>query len=154
MYYLLNYLRGKSLLVASLGLLLSPAIHFIETYLYSDWQFLKFLLIVIAIDTCLGVWLSFKNHNVSSGKFSRLFNKLVLYLVFMVLTHILCHYTVEGAQNNLFGWFSSLAYSGIMVRESLSIVENLSALYPGLLPDWIMERLKNYEKTGNPDQIK
>ena len=127
---------------------LSPAVQFVEQYLFSDWEFLKFLLILVGIDTVLGVYLGWKNFRLSSSTFSKLFMKMIVYLLFLVLTHILAHFTVNGEKNTLFDWFSSIAYAGIMVREGLSILENLTGINPNLLPSWVIDRLKNIDKTG------
>jgi toxin secretion/phage lysis holin len=134
-----------------LGLLtfsLATPLQFVEQYLFSDWEFLKFLLILITIDTVLGMVLGWKSRKLSSSRFAKLFVKMIVYLTFLVLVHILAHFTVEGEKNNLFNWFSSIAYAGIMVRESLSILENLSGINPNLLPTWAIDRLKNIDKSG------
>jgi toxin secretion/phage lysis holin len=127
---------------------LAAPLHFIEVYVFSDWEFLKFLLVLIGIDTILGIWKGWRSYKLSSEAFSRLFVKMLVYLAFLVLAHGLAHFTVEGEKNSLFGWFSSIAYSAIMVRESLSILENLSFINPHILPGWVMERLKNFDRNG------
>lgn len=125
-------------------------LNFVERYIFSDWQFLIFLLVLIGMDTTLGVYRSWQKKSLSSQDFSRLFAKLVLYLLLLVLTHVLVSFTISGAQNVLFGWFSSVAYAGIMIRESLSIMENITAINPNILPGWVMDRLKGFDKTGAP----
>lgn len=142
----------KITILALLTFSIAPVIHFVDIYIFSDWEFLKFLLCLIGIDTGLGMFNAWKKFSLSSDLFSRLFGKLILYLVFLVLTHVLVHFTVEGNKNELFSWFSSFAYSGIMVREGLSIVENITKINPNILPAWIMDRLKIYDKTG-PEPI-
>jgi toxin secretion/phage lysis holin len=146
-----NWLRSKTFVALLLSLTFNPHIYFIETYLFSDWQFLKFLLILITIDTCLGVYLSWMHYEVSSYGFAKVFQKLVVYLVFLVLIHILCHFTVYGERNTLFTWLTSLGYGGILVREGISILEHLALINPNLLPQWLIKRLKDFDHTGNTE---
>jgi toxin secretion/phage lysis holin len=143
---------GKPAFMLAFTIPVSLIVKTVETYVFSDWQFLKFLLVLISVDTLLGLVLSFKNHRLSSLEFSRLFTKMLVYLGFLVLTHILCHFTVEGRPNTLFGWFSTMAYSAIVVRESLSIFEHFREINPNLVPKWLVNRLKAFDANG-PDSI-
>ena len=47
-----------------------------------------------------------------------------------------------------FGWFDDLAYSAIVVREAISIIENIGAINNNLLPPWILKRLRQFDSTG------
>jgi toxin secretion/phage lysis holin len=125
-----------------------PFLHLIETYLFADWQFLKFLLVLIGLDTFLGMAWAWKKGVVSSRTFSRLLTKLLAYMGFLVLIHVLCHFTIEGVRSSLFAWLSSMAYGAILVREGISILENLVRLSPGTLPTWIVSRLKALDEQG------
>lgn len=127
---------------------LAPLTQMIETYLFADWQFLKFLLVLIALDTMLGVAWAWRTKTVSSRTFSRLLTKLFVYVAFLVLIHVLCHFTVEGVRSGLFAWLTSLAYGAILIREGISILENLVRLSPGTLPAWLVARLKAMDEQG------
>jgi toxin secretion/phage lysis holin len=135
----------KSFNLILYSMALTPIIAFIETYLFQDWQFLKFLLILIVLDTVLGLINSWKKRQVSSYGFGKLITKLVLYLFFLVLIHVLCHFTVAGAQTHLFDWLNTLACSAIMLRESISILENLALINKKIIPTWVLDRLKKVE---------
>ena len=139
--------------LATISVMAGTALNIFEKYIFSDWQFLVFLLILTALDTILGLYRAWLKKELSSQIFSRVFTKLLLYLSMLVLTHVLVSFTVEGAKNSIFGWFSSVAYAGIMVRESLSILENLTAINPNILPGWVMDRLKGFDKSGNVTDI-
>jgi phage-related holin len=131
------------------SLAIAPFVGFVETYLFSDWQFLRFLGVLIALDTGLGMAMSWRTRRISSNRFARLFQKSIVYLTLLVLVHVLCHFTVEGQRNQLFDWFSSFVYAAIMVREGISILEHLASLNPKLLPPWILQRLLELDKHGN-----
>lgn len=127
----------------------APIIHIIETYLFSDWQFLAFLFVLIGIDTALGFIKAFNENELDSEDFAHLFKKVIVYLVILILTHVLVHFTVDGEQNILFSWFNSAAYSSLMVRESLSILKNLGKVYPGLVTTGLLKKLKSFDADGN-----
>lgn len=134
----------------TLGLIFSPIVGVIEKYLFADWQFVIFLLILVSIDTLLGLAIAWHENNLDAADFGAVFKKVILYLVLLILTHVLVHFTIDGHANTIFGWFNSAAYSAIMVRESLSILANLGKLYPGLVPTSIIKRLKQFDEDGQP----
>jgi hypothetical protein len=41
-----------------------------------------------------------------------------------------------------------LCYAALLVRESISIIENIGAIKPDLLPKWILKRLKSFDDKG------
>ncbi|MES2386476.1 MAG: phage holin family protein [Bacteroidota bacterium] len=116
-----NWLKSKLITGAAISVCLSPLIKWIEIYVFSDWQFLNFLLVIICLDTALGVWAAIRGFRVSSYAFSAIFKKLIIYFTILVLIHILCHF--------------------IMVREGWSIGENLNLIRPGLFPKWLSQHL-------------
>jgi hypothetical protein len=123
--------------------------HFFETYVFADWQFLTFFLILQVIDTFLVFYKAVVAKSFNIGLLGIVLQKIFTYICFLVLVHILANYTIEGEKNSFFGWFTGVGYSAIMVRESLSILENISSIRPELIPHWILKRLKQYDKTGN-----
>ena len=123
-------------------------VQFFETYVFDDWQFLIFFLMLLTIDMILNFYKSFSTKTLTLKLVGILFQKVLIYTCFLVLVHIVSHYTIDGEKNSFFGWFSSVAYSAVMVRESISILENISSIRPELIPLWILKRLKHYDKTG------
>lgn len=128
-------------------------LHLFEKYLFSDWQFLVFLMVLIGIDTATGFWKHWKLNSVSSKGFAAFFQKVIVYAVFLILTHGLKNFTVAGAVNGLFSWVDNLFYAAIMVREAISIIENLGVIRPGLLPNWILAKLKSFDETGKTQDL-
>jgi phage-related holin len=122
-----------------------------EQYVFADWQFLTFLGVLVCIDTLLGLIKSYKTGSLSLRFFGLVAGKVLIYACFLVLAHIVSHYTIEGVKNEFFGWFNNFAYSAIIVRESISVLENMGAIRPGLIPDWILKKLKQYDKNGRFD---
>lgn len=128
-----------------LGISLSPIFMFIQKYIYNDWEFLKWLFLLIALDTFTGVWKSYKAMEISSKGFSQVITKVTIYSIFLIVIHILQYFTVDKQINSLFGWLNDVAYSTLIIRESISIFENLAVIEPKLFPIKILEKLKAFE---------
>lgn len=122
--------------------------HYTEKYVFADWQFLNFLIVLVIIDTVLGIYKAYKSDALTTRIVHMLFQKIIIYTCFLVLVHIVSHFTIEGEKNSFFTWFNSFAYSAIIVRESISVLENMGAIRPGLIPYWILKKLRQYDKDG------
>jgi len=119
-----------------------------NTYIFNDWSFLVYLVIMIIIDTILGVWKAFKYGNLSSARFGGLVIKSVLYAIFLVVIHNLTNFSTNDVTKSIFMWVEELCYAALLVREAISIIENIGAIKPDLLPVWILKRLKSFDKNG------
>ena len=130
----------------------------VEKYLFSDWQFLYFLLVIIFLDTALGVWKNLKTKTLSSRGFAGFFEKITLYAVFLIVTHVLVSFKIADSQLPVFAWIDDVFYSAIIVREIISVIENIGAIKPDLIPAWILAYLKKFDTSGkltdlqNPSQ--
>ena len=118
---------------------------FVDKYIFNDWQFVISLVIVLAIDTVLGVLISIRNRTFSSQGFGKFFEKVLIYMSVLILTHVLGHYRIDGIENHVFNWFDHFTYSAIMIREAISILENVSKLKPDLVPGWVLKKLKSFQ---------
>lgn len=141
---------GYAFLLSATGY---PVMKFVEKYVFNDWQFLVFLVVVVGVDTVLGFWKNWRYHTLSSAGFSKLFTKILIYGSVLVLTHVLTRFTIGGEANTIFSWFDTVMYSAIMVREAISIVEKVGAISPGILPRWILKRLQAFDNSGNPKDL-
>lgn len=146
MKYLLA-LTNKKIILMSVSL--SFLVKLFEKYIFSDYEFLIFLIVIVSIDTVIGFLKAFHLHNVSSKGFSLIFTKFIVYTSLLILTHTLKHYTVAGEPNHIFGWIDNFIYSAIILREAISILENIAAIYPNLLPKSLLKRLKDFDQDGN-----
>ncbi len=141
----------KNLVQFLLSAVLMPIIALVQTYVFADWEFMKFLLVLVAIDTALSFYQHYQSHSINSKRFALIIPKLIGYFILLILSHVIVHFTVEGEQNSLFGWFETFCYSAIIVRESLSILEHFSLLFPSIVPKTILKRLRTLEKGGFAD---
>lgn len=122
--------------------------HLIERYLFNDWQFAAFLSVLVFIDTLTGFWKHFKLETISSKGFARTITKLMVYSMFLIVTHIMSSFTINGMPNVVFQWFPQAAYTVLIIREALSVIENLNIIMPGIIPAWMVNKLKNIGNNG------
>lgn len=146
-------LDPKTTISLKVGVVLIPVFNILEKYIFKDWEFLAFLIVLIMVDTALGIYKHWKMKTVSSKGFSQLFEKILIYTAALVVTHVMTNFMVSGEPNALFGWVDRLIYGAIMVREAISIFENIGAINSRLLPIWILKRLKQFDETGDPNAM-
>jgi toxin secretion/phage lysis holin len=138
----------KTVEAAKTSLIVSPYLVIIEKYFFSDWDFLGFLLVLILVDTIMGVQRSWVQRTVSSRGFSRIFIKLCVYANLLILTHVMTHFTVRNEPNQIFKWFDYFMYSCMMAREALSILEHIAFIEPRLVPKLLLKRLALISEEG------
>ena len=119
-----------------------------DTYLFADWQFFLFLLGMIMVDTILGTYKAWKNKTLESRAYARLFEKILLYGGALIMSHILMQFTIKGKASGFFDWTDDVLFCGIMVREAISILENIGEIRPDFLPKFILARLKKFDESG------
>lgn len=131
-----------------LGSLFTPIFTYIQKYLFNDWEFLNWIFILIILDTFTGTWRAFNDKELSSRNFAQVIKKVIIYCVFLIVIHVLEFFTVKSEINAVFGWIDTLAYSTLIVREAISVFENLAAIAPNMFPIKILERLKKFNEDG------
>ena len=120
----------------------------IEMYLFHDWNYLLSLFILIAIDTATGFMKAVKQNVVSSVKFGRLFIKVFLYVLVLIVVNVLITFKVQGAHPSVFDWMEVFILTALMFREAISVFENVAIIYPTLLPRFVMRRLEQFDENG------
>jgi phage-related holin len=149
----LSFVLGKKILTfaeyGAISSVLSFVIMIIDKYVFNDWEFIAMLTVLIALDTILGFYVAFINKEISSDKFAKLFTKIIVYMVMLICSHAATHVKANGSEITILAWLDSVIYSGIIVREILSLFEKCAIIQPSLVPQWIIKRLKQYNETGN-----
>ena len=64
------------------------------------------------------------------------------------MTHVVTHFTVEGATNTVFWWVDWWMYSALIVKECLDIMRNGGKLDPSLMPKRLIKLFKDFDETG------
>ena len=125
--------------------LFATAIKLIQTYLFSDFEFLIWLFILIVLDTATGMLHAWKQKSFSSFGFSKVIVKVVLYVVALIVVNVLQNFKIGGEHVPVFDWIDYFLCTAMILREAISIFENIARIMPGLLPRWVLSHLKAFE---------
>lgn len=107
----------------------TPIAAFIETYVFADWEFLKWLSLFMFLDMVTGIMKAVKRKEaVTSYGIRRTVVKALQYGIFLIVVHGLDNFRVKGEEIQVFGWLVTAAYSFLMGIEGKSILENLATL--------------------------
>ncbi|MCR4602481.1 MAG: bacteriophage holin [Prevotella sp.] len=118
------------------------------SYVYQDWEFAKWIAIAIVIDTAASIVKHFIYKDISSDEFWKKFSKKIfVYILLLILSNILSNYTVQGHKVGATDWISEYLCVYMIIREAISILENLNAIIP-IVPAWLLKRLKDFNEKG------
>ena len=138
-------------LITMIALPITPFIELFEKYVFGDWEFVKYLVVLVVIDTILGFSKHYIKHDISSKAYGMIAKKIVSYSIVMIVAHVVATFKVGGEQIESLVWFRYFACSELMVREAISIIENLEVISPGFIPKSIVRRLSEFDSnTGKP----
>lgn len=120
----------------------------IAHYFYQDWEFAKWIGVAVVVDTLLGIAKHVIHKDVSSEDFWRKFlKKIVGYAALMILSNVLVNYTVQGSPVGATQWMGTYLCTFMMVREAISIIENVNAIVR-IVPKSIIKRFKDFNEKG------
>jgi phage-related holin len=139
---------NKLLFYIFLGWNLAPFVHFLNTYVYNDWEFLKFLFVICCVDTALGIAKAIKQKNLSTKGFGMVFYKMIVYSSALITSHVLVSFTVHNNSSFLFTWFDNVIFAAIIVKEGVSIFENIAIIDPSVFPKSILKYLRDFDAAG------
>jgi phage-related holin len=146
-----NYLYSFYLpVLLSVPLSCASITAFIEKYVYNDWEFLKYLSILIIIDTVISWVYHLKKKDFSSKGFGMIFTKILIYSGMLIVSHVIGNFTVEGGNVEIYTWFRSVVCNALIIRESISIIENSAKISPTLVPARIRKYLADFDENGSP----
>lgn len=138
----------KTLFTACVSMPVSAMFEFVDKYIYSDWDFARSIVILIVIDTVMSMVKHWKNRDASSQFFWKgTSSKLFVYSLLLITANILANYTVHGDKIGATGWIGDYLCIAMVVRETISIIENSNAIIPWL-PKNILKRLKDFSENG------
>lgn len=142
-----NYLASFYLPVI-LSIPIAPILGWFEKYVFGDWEFLKFLVVLMIVDTLLGLIIHTKKRDLSVQGFEKIIIKVICYGAALIVAHNLSSYRVLGEVIEGFNWFRTTICSSLIIRESLSILNGIQNLYPNILPARVRKYLKYYDDKG------
>ena len=139
--------------IVLLSMPLAPILAFFETYIFGDWEFVKFLVVLMILDTLLGFVKHWISCDVSSKAYGMIGKKILVYASILALSHVLATFRIDGIPVESFTWFRYLACSALIVREGVSIIENSEEIMPGLFPKSVVRRLKGFNNSTGEKNI-
>lgn len=151
----MDLFENKYLLM--IGGILTPFIGVVTQY-GDDFIFLMAaLLIMISLDTAMGVYISMKKGKFESGDqgFWKVGDKMISYfgLIILVYTIILLSIFIPsvniGIPTEILKFIPIFVFSVMYAREVFSILEKVDLLQPKLLPSWLKERISNIFRKDN-----
>ena len=120
----------------------------IMKYVYQDWEYAKWIGVAILIDTLVSLIKHWIMKDVSSEEFwSKFSKKIFVYIILLILSNLLANYTVNGQNIVPTEWMADYLCVFMMVREAISILENINAIMP-IVPIWLLKRLKDFNEKG------
>jgi toxin secretion/phage lysis holin len=126
----------------------TPITGLVEKYLFNDWEFLIYLFIMIAFDSLLGFLKNWKRKTLSSKAWGQVIFKLISYMSLLIVAHIFVSFRIGGVKVELFDWFEKLVLTSLMVKEGISIIENVGSINETWVPKWLLNKLKEFDETG------
>lgn len=127
---------------------LTPIVNWFEKYVFHDWEFVKYLVVLIVFDTLVSWIYHIREKDFSSKGFGMIIVKLFSYTALLSLGHILSNYSINNDQVTTFTWINSLICTSLLIREAISIVENVGKLNPNLVPTWLRKFLSDFDENG------
>ncbi len=124
------------------GVIGGTVLAIIKKYLFSDFEYLKWLTLFIVLDTLLAMYYHFRNGTFGSSGVNMISAKLITYSSALILVHGLEHFTIDGLEQKTFSWTSTVAYTIFIMREGWSIAEKIELIKPGFLPEFMVKAMK------------
>lgn len=134
-----------------LGIDLTGVFVFVQKYIFADIGFLKWLVIAMIIDLATGItkaWVLTGWQSISSKGLRDTISKCVQYGSFLIITHVLTHFEVDGKVGMQgMQWMNKLAYEFLILIEIKSVYENLIRINPDLdFVKFLVEKITKYYK--------
>lgn len=126
----------------------------LEKYVFPEYTLMLSIVIVVIIDTILGVMKAYKTKTISSKGFGQVISKILVYMLIMIAANQGFISTTSSTISELFKFISGTIYGTIMAREMLSIIENATLMGYIKLPKTLLSKLKYFNDDGLPDNIK
>lgn len=117
-------------------------------YIYTDWEFAKWIGVAIILDTILGFAKHLIHKDSNSDDFWAGFcKKICAYIALMILSNVLTNFRVNGSIIGETQWMGSYLCTFMMVREAISVLENINAIVK-ILPVGLLKRFRDFNDSG------
>ena len=114
-----------------------------ERYVFSDWDFLAYLLVMMLCDLASGLGVALKDRvAVTSIGLRRTVLKCIQYGLFLIVMHVLAHFTIKGEEQIAYHYITQGAFILLMGIEGKSVLENLKKMDDRLDIGVLVDRIK------------
>lgn len=124
----------------------------IKEYIWDDYKYVGFLAVIILVDTITGVMASRwgRKEPITSKKMQGMIIKIILYVCYLISIHVALNFKIDGEVAKVFDFLKTILYTYPIVRELLSIDENMDVLGYSIFPKVLREKLRDF---GNKEEI-
>ncbi len=150
-------LPGKIIIAYLIANALTPFWLFINKYVFSDWHYLLYLMIVLSVDVAAGMIKHFKYKTFSLNKFLHKFtyNKIVPIGLLLIFFHAMEYGIAIDKEHFGQEYMAYLKHTMLLVYLGGSIILNVYYISDGKIPPKkVMEKFGITDemiKTGNPN---
>lgn len=139
-------------------------LEFVETYVFSDFKYMVFLLLMIAYDTYAGYQKQKELNKQDPAKYpppsskvvkDKTFSKLMYYVCVLSSLHGLAHVQIDGIEVTIFHALEYSAMLSIMATEFWSVQENYAEIGKKTIVQLAWDKLKDFipsKKAPNGNQ--
>lgn len=103
----------------------------------------------VILDTGLAVYYAWKKKVISSRKFASLFEKIIIYIILLVVSHLPVVLFDDPLSTIIFSPIQSIIYVSVILRELISILETTANLGIFPLPRKLIEKLEEFKDYTN-----
>jgi len=96
---------------------------------------------LVLLDTITGFWKHLKLRRLSSEGWGKFIVKVIIYWMFIKLVD-------KIIVVDMLKFVGDLMLSGLIIREAISVIENMGVIYPGIIPPFILKKLKDFDDDG------
>lgn len=135
--------------IVLLGISFGPLVAWVEKNIFTDWTFAKLLLLLFIMDAFFGSWKHLKfpaKHGPFCFRkfFDKSVTKAVVYVGWLALFGALEKLKIAGADSPIGDWLNHGALTILILREGLSVGENILAVKPDSKMKVLVDRLGKY----------
>lgn len=131
----------------------SAAYEFVLKYIFSDFGYLKGIVILMAFDALSGVILAIKERRFDMVVlFKNSLLKATAYAIFVASISVVIKLPIDGKVTDWVQFLDDYLFMGIALVELWSIVQNINRILPKKLPNWITSLFQNAAEIGRFNQ--
>ena len=123
-YVLLKFKPG----IALASMSITPLAVYFEKYIFADYEFAKWLIILMGLDLITGITKAVNEKRaITSYGLRRTIIKIIQYFSILILVHVLLNVIIGDVHLSVFSWIQDLTFIYLIITESISILDKEGA---------------------------